>query len=66
MATVPLQFGSASIAVNITDVISASLYIYNLAPMFSTDYKTVRFPFVDVTGIPNNYTILGLSLAATL
>ncbi len=59
------QFGSVSISVNITDVMSASLYIYNLAPMFSRDYKNVRNPFIDVTGLPNNYTILGLSLGAT-
>ncbi|MBL8949484.1 MAG: hypothetical protein JNK82_01815 [Myxococcaceae bacterium] len=60
-----LQFASVSVAVNITDVISASLYLYNLAPMFTRNYQGIRFPLVDYTGLPNNFTIVGLSLAAT-
>lgn len=60
-----LQFGSVSIAVNITDVMSASLYLYNLAPMFTRNYQGVRFPFVNYTGLTQNFTIVGLSLAAT-
>jgi hypothetical protein len=65
MSASQLQFGSVSVAVNITDVLSASLYLYNLAPLLDTQSKNIRFPFADVTGIANNYTILGLSLAAT-
>ena len=60
------QFGSVSVSINITDVLSASLYLYNLAPLLDTQSKNIRFPFADVTGIPNNYTILGLSLGATI
>lgn len=70
------QFGSVSVAINITDVLSASLYLYNLAPILQSNRKDWAFPFLDVTtretadgrgltGLQKNYTILGLSLAAT-
>jgi hypothetical protein len=65
MTLVPLQSASVSVAVNLSDVMSLSAYIYNYAPLWSPAQNGVRNPWVDATGLPNNNTIVGLSLAAT-
>jgi hypothetical protein len=60
-----LQSGSVSVAINLTDAISASLYVWNWAPIWSSEVKRWRFPFWDFDGPANNYTVMGLSLSAT-
>lgn len=58
------QSASVSISFNLTDAISGSLYMWNFAPLLTADQKSVRFPFIDVTGLANNNTTVGLSFSA--
>lgn len=60
-----MQSASVSLSVNLTDAISGTLYLANFAPLLTADQKSVRFPFVDVTGLANNNTSVGFSLSAT-
>jgi hypothetical protein len=59
------QSTSISVSFNLTDAISGSLYMWNWAPLLTDDLKSVRFPLIDVTGLPNNNTTIGFSLSAT-
>jgi hypothetical protein len=59
-------FGSGdSDRTNVTDAISGTIYLSNFAPLLTNDQKSVRFPFVDATGLANNNTSVGFSLSAT-
>lgn len=59
------QSASVSLSFNLTDAISGTIYLANFAPLLTSDLKSVRFPFVDVTGLANNNTAVGFSLSAT-
>ena len=65
MTGVSTQSAVISASINITEVWSATLYLYNFAPLLTQDGSHVRFPFVDATGLANNNTQIGFSLSAT-